>query len=95
MGAMASVTWDEEFAAVYDDVYAWQAEPSVVEPIASVLAELAGGGAALEFGVGTGRIALALSAREVASRESSCRRTWLSGSWRSPAPGPSPCSSAI
>jgi SAM-dependent methyltransferase len=66
MGAMASVTWDAEFAAVYDDVYAWQAEPSVVEPIAGVLAELAGGGGALEFGVGTGRVALALSARGVA-----------------------------
>jgi 16S rRNA A1518/A1519 N6-dimethyltransferase RsmA/KsgA/DIM1 with predicted DNA glycosylase/AP lyase activity len=66
MGVMAPVTWDAEFAAVYDDVYAWQAEPSVVEPITGVLAELAGGGAALEFGVGTGRIALALSARGVA-----------------------------
>jgi SAM-dependent methyltransferase len=66
MGAMASVTWDAEFAAVYDDVYAWQAEPSVVGPIAGLLAELAGDGAALEFGVGTGRIALALSAQGVA-----------------------------
>jgi SAM-dependent methyltransferase len=66
MGAMVSVTWDAEFAAVYDDVYAWQAEPSVVEPIAGVLAEMAAGGAALEFGVGTGRIALALGARGVA-----------------------------
>ena len=63
---MASIVWDEELAAVYDDVYAWQAEPSAVEPITRVLAELAGGGAALEFGVGTGRIALALSARGVA-----------------------------
>jgi SAM-dependent methyltransferase len=63
---VASVMWDAEFAAVYDDVYAWQARPSVVEPIAGVLAELAGGGAVLEFAVGTGRIALALSARGVA-----------------------------
>jgi len=66
MGSVASVMWDAELAAVYDDVYAWQAEPSVIEPIAGILAELAGGGAALEFAVGTGRIALALSAREVA-----------------------------
>jgi SAM-dependent methyltransferase len=66
MGSVASVVWDAEFAAVYDDVYAWQARPSIVEPIAGVLADLAGGGAALEFGVGTGRIALALSARGVA-----------------------------
>jgi len=58
--------WDAELAAVYDDVYAWEAEPSVVEPITRVLAELAGSGAALELAAGTGRIALALSARGVA-----------------------------
>jgi SAM-dependent methyltransferase len=63
---VASVLWDAEFAAAYDDVYAREAESSVVEPIAAALAELAGGGAALEFAVGTGRIALALSARGVA-----------------------------
>jgi 16S rRNA A1518/A1519 N6-dimethyltransferase RsmA/KsgA/DIM1 with predicted DNA glycosylase/AP lyase activity len=63
---VASVMWDAEFAAVYDDVYARQAKPSVVDPIAGVLAELACGGAAVEFAVGTGRIALALSARGVA-----------------------------
>jgi hypothetical protein len=66
MGSVASVVWDAELAAVYDDVYASEAEPSVVEPITGVLAELAGGGAALELAVGTGRIALALSARGVA-----------------------------
>jgi SAM-dependent methyltransferase len=58
--------WSAEFAAVYDEVYAQEAEPSVVVPIAEVLAELANGGAALEFAAGTGRIALALSARGVA-----------------------------
>jgi SAM-dependent methyltransferase len=58
--------WDAELAAVYDNVYAREAEPSVVGPIARVLAELAGGGGAVEFAVGTGRIALALSARGVA-----------------------------
>ena len=63
---MASVMWDAELAAVYDNVYAREAEPSVVGPIARVLAELAGGGGAVEFAVGTGRIALALSARGVA-----------------------------
>jgi SAM-dependent methyltransferase len=60
-----SVKWDAELATVYDDVYAGQAKPSVVKPVTAILAELAGGGAALEFGVGTGRIALALSARGV------------------------------
>jgi SAM-dependent methyltransferase len=66
MGSVASVMWDAELAAVYDDIYAWEAEPSVVEPITGVLAELAGSGAALELAAGTGRIALALSARGVA-----------------------------
>lgn len=62
---MASVVWDAELAAVYDDVYAGEAEPSVVGPMVEVLDGLANGGAALEFAVGTGRIALALSARGV------------------------------
>lgn len=66
MDGMASVAWEAGLAAVYDDVYAWEAEPSVVEPIAGVLAGLTGGGLTLEFAVGTGRVALALSARGVA-----------------------------
>jgi hypothetical protein len=58
--------WEAELAAVYDNVYAREAEPSVVEPIAEFLAGIAGGGVALELAVGTGRVALALSARGVA-----------------------------
>ena len=42
-----------------------QADPAVVGPIVDLLAELAGGGAALELGIGTGRIALPLAARGV------------------------------
>ncbi|HEY6474241.1 MAG TPA: class I SAM-dependent methyltransferase [Acidimicrobiales bacterium] len=38
-------------------------EPGVVEPTVDFLVALASGGAALEFGVGTGRLALPLSAR--------------------------------
>jgi SAM-dependent methyltransferase len=63
---VASVTWDSEFAGIYDTVYAWQAGASAVDPVADLLASLAAGGAALEFAVGTGRVALALSARGVA-----------------------------
>jgi SAM-dependent methyltransferase len=37
-------------------------EPSVLDPMADVLAGFARGGPALEFAVGTGRVALALSA---------------------------------
>jgi 16S rRNA A1518/A1519 N6-dimethyltransferase RsmA/KsgA/DIM1 with predicted DNA glycosylase/AP lyase activity len=40
-------------------------DPAVVEPTVDFLVGLAGPGAALEFGVGTGRIALPLSRRGV------------------------------
>ena len=40
-------------------------EPAVVDPAVSFLADLAGAGAALELGIGTGRIALPLSRRGV------------------------------
>src|SRR4051812_9232219 len=40
-------------------------EPAVVEPAVDFLAGLAAGGAALELGIGTGRIALPLSRRDV------------------------------
>lgn len=62
---MGSITWSEEFAEVYDSVYAAEFAPSVVDPILDCLIELAGGGRALEFAVGTGRVALPLSERGV------------------------------
>jgi hypothetical protein len=40
-------------------------DPGVVEPAVDVLSALAGGGRALEFAIGTGRIALPLAARGV------------------------------
>ena len=40
-------------------------EPAVLGPTVDVLASLAGNGAALEFAVGTGRVALPLSERGV------------------------------
>jgi SAM-dependent methyltransferase len=40
-------------------------EPAVLDPAVSFLADLAGDGAALELGIGTGRIALPLSQRGV------------------------------
>ena len=55
----------EEVAARYDESSADMFEPSAVEPVVDFLAELAGDGAALELGVGTGRIALPLSRRGV------------------------------
>jgi SAM-dependent methyltransferase len=55
----------EDVAARYDETSAFMFEPSVVDPVVDVLAELAGDGAALELGIGTGRIALPLSRRGV------------------------------
>jgi Methyltransferase domain len=62
---MATVLWGPEIASVYDTVYAGQAEAAELEPMVNVLAALAGYGAALEFAVGTGRVALRLSGRGV------------------------------
>lgn len=58
--------FDERVAAGYDETYAYQFAPEVVEPVVDLLAELAGDGRALELGVGTGRIALPLAQRGVA-----------------------------
>ena len=55
----------EEIAAHFDDVYDWQAEAAVVEPMVDFLAELAGDGRALELAIGTGRIGLPLARRGV------------------------------
>ncbi|GGU62292.1 methyltransferase [Streptomyces albospinus] len=55
----------EPVAATYDETSADMFEPGVVGPTVDVLAGLAGGGRALELGIGTGRIALPLAARGV------------------------------
>ena len=51
----------EEVAATYDAAAADMFDQSVVGPAVGVLAELASDGRALEFGIGTGRIALPLA----------------------------------
>ena len=55
----------ERVAGRYDESSADMFDPAVVEPAVDFLAELAGDGAALELGIGTGRIALPLAARGV------------------------------
>jgi SAM-dependent methyltransferase len=55
----------ERVAATYDDPSDGMFDPAAVEATAEVLAELAGGGRALELGIGTGRIALPLARRGV------------------------------
>jgi SAM-dependent methyltransferase len=59
------VRFDERIAAGYDAASTAMFDPAVVEPAVALLAGLADGGAALELGVGTGRIALPLSDRGV------------------------------
>jgi SAM-dependent methyltransferase len=55
----------ERVAAVYDEVAAGVFDPAVVGPAVEMLAELAGDGRALEFAIGTGRIALPLAERGI------------------------------
>ncbi|MEV6257004.1 class I SAM-dependent methyltransferase [Nocardia sp. NPDC051929] len=55
----------EQVAASYDESSAAMFEPGVVDPAVTFLAESAEDGPALEFGIGTGRIALPLAARGV------------------------------
>jgi SAM-dependent methyltransferase len=55
----------EPVAAGYDAGSAAMFDPAVLEPTVDFLAGLAGSGAALELGIGTGRVALPLSARGV------------------------------
>ena len=62
---MAEDHFGESVAARFDERYAYQADPAVVGPIVDLLVQLAAGGAALELGIGTGRIALPLAARGV------------------------------
>jgi SAM-dependent methyltransferase len=57
--------FDEPVAERYDQRYADMADTAVVDPIVSFLADLARNGAALELGIGTGRIALPLARRGV------------------------------
>jgi SAM-dependent methyltransferase len=57
--------FDEHVAARYDESAAEMFDPAVVDPVVDFLVELAGSGRALELGIGTGRIALALAQRGV------------------------------
>ena len=58
---MGSIVWDQETAEVYDETYAYESVPSVVDPIVDFLAGYGGNGPVLEFAIGTGRIAIPLS----------------------------------
>jgi SAM-dependent methyltransferase len=55
----------ERVAERYDESLADMFDPAVLDPAVAFLADLAQGGAALELGIGTGRIALPLSQRGI------------------------------
>ncbi len=62
---MTAGYFDEDVAGRYDDTSAEMFAPEAVDPAVELLAGLAGGGDALELGIGTGRIAVPLAARGV------------------------------
>src|SRR5919112_1384245 len=64
-GRMGSIVWGRDIAAVYDTVNASGFAPEALDPMVDLLVGLADDGPALELAVGTGRVALALSARGV------------------------------
>ncbi|MFC4561707.1 class I SAM-dependent methyltransferase [Nocardiopsis mangrovi] len=57
--------WNAEAARNYDTPGVGMFAPEVLEPTVDRLAELAGGGRALEFAIGTGRVAVPLARRGV------------------------------
>jgi SAM-dependent methyltransferase len=65
MTAMPSDVWGADVAARYDAGDPEMFSPARLDPCVDVLAALAGDGPALEFAVGTGRVALPLSGRGV------------------------------
>lgn len=57
--------FDERIAARYDESGDEEFDPAVIDQTVDFLADLAGRGRALEFGIGTGRISLPLARRGV------------------------------
>jgi SAM-dependent methyltransferase len=58
-------SFGEPIAATYDDESEELFQPAAIDPVVDLLVELAGGGRALELGIGTGRIAVPLAQRGV------------------------------
>lgn len=56
----SSDVWTRDTAERYDDPDDWVNSPEVTTPVARFLAEVAGGGPALELAIGTGRIGVPL-----------------------------------
>jgi SAM-dependent methyltransferase len=65
VGMTSSDLWDAEDAASYDESSSFMFAPEVLNPAVDRLADHAGDGAALEFAIGTGRVAVPLAERGV------------------------------
>ena len=65
---MAQTGFDEWIAERYETLWPELFDPAVLDPAVDLLAGLAGAGPALEFGIGTGRVALPLSRRGIQVR---------------------------
>ena len=63
LSPMGSITWGPDIAEVYDETYAEGFDRAVLDHVVDCLADLARGGLAVEFAVGTGRVALPLAER--------------------------------
>lgn len=61
----SSEIWDEQTAELFDETYVEKFAPDVLTPMVDFLAQLAGSGPALEFAVGTGRVAIPLVERGI------------------------------
>lgn len=61
----SSDLWDARTAERYDDSSSFMFSPDVLDPAVAYLAHLAGGGPALEFAIGTGRVAIPLVERGI------------------------------
>ena len=62
---MSTNYFGEDVAARYDDPDDEMSQAATIDPVVDFIAALAGDGAALELGIGTGRIALPLARRGV------------------------------
>lgn len=62
---MGSIVWGKDIAEIYDATYSAGFAPSVLDPVVGLLTELARGGPAVEFAIGTGRVALPLAGRGI------------------------------
>ena len=85
--------WDAQTAATYDTPGTGMFAPEVLGPTVDRLAELAGDGRALEFAIGTGRVAVPLARRGVPVTGIELSARWSNSCAQPPTRPRSRCSS--